>query len=264
MWGALKSFALDSEQAQGVHLHLIHYCPHGCAAQVCAAVWEERGQVRLASPLLRRRDGVLDPQPFARQFSDSLPCLDLFEDVMGWLDAACYAASRCHQVRLACHQHPEWDLRCEPFDSSDAALMSLRSLVRAASEHAALPPALLRECARMAVQRLLREEPRLAGGQFESVHTDDADDLGVVEMPVGTRVLVSVRHQVRPTQAVSLGVLAHYRMAAMVQGKASADRCLLVLPNLELHRPMTMTPRTAIANLDPLVLRDALFRLVSN
>ena len=252
---------MDAHHAQGVRLHLIHYRPHGCEAQACAAVWEEGGHVRLASPLLRRRDGVLDPQPFARQFSDSLPCLDLFEDVMGWLDAACYAATRCAQVVQACHAHPEWDLRCESFDGSDAALVALRSLVRAASEHAALPPALMRECARMAVHRLLREERRLAGGQLEPIQTDDPDDLGVADLPSGVRVLVSMRHQVRPTQAASLGALAPDRMATLAGGEAPADRCLLILPDLDLRRPMLMTPRAAIANLDPIVMREALLRL---
>lgn len=263
MLALLQRFSVDAHHAQGSHLHLIHYRPHGCEAHACAAIWEERGQVRLASPLLKRHDGVLDPQPFARQFADSLPCLDLFEDVMGWLDAACFAATRCDQVAKDCHEHPEWDLRCEPFDGSDAALAALRSLVRAASEHAALPPALVRECARVAVERLLREERQLSGGQLEPIHTDEADDLGVAELPSGVRILISVRHRVRPTQAASLGVLAHYRMLAMAQDEPPADRCLLILPELDLRRPMTMTPRAAIANLDPIVLREALLRLAA-
>lgn len=95
------------------------------------------------------------------------------------------------------------------------------------------------------------------------IHTDVADDLVVIELLAGARVLVSVRHQVRPTQAAGLGVMAHYRMAAMAEGDAPADRCLLILPDLDLVRPMTMTPGAAIANLDPTVLRDALLRLAA-
>lgn len=95
------------------------------------------------------------------------------------------------------------------------------------------------------------------------IHTDVADDLVVIELLAGARVLVSVRHQVRPTQAAGLGVMAHYRMAGMAEGDAPADRCLLILPDLDLVRPMTMTLRAAIANLDPTVLRDALLRLAA-
>lgn len=44
------------------------------------------------------------------------------------------------------------------------------------------------------------------------------------------------------------------------QGEAPVDRCLLNLPDVDLRRFMTMTPRAAIANLDPVVLREALLR----
>lgn len=259
----LLRFASDRRLAQNAHLHLIHYRPHGCRAHACAVIWEERARVHLASPLLREREGVLDPQPLARQFSDSLPCLDQFEDVMGWLDAACYAASRCEQVARACAEHPEWDLRCEPFDGADDAVLALRGLMRAASEHTPPPPALVRECVRLALHRLLRSERKLGGAQFEPLHDED-DDLGIVETAYGLRLLVSVRHHVRPTQAMALGVLARYRMTAAARGESPADRCLLILPDLDLQQPIWMTPRAAVANLYPVVMRDALVRLAGS
>lgn len=255
---------MDSSLARDFHLHLIHHRPRGCEALACAAVWEEGDQVRLASPLALRREGVLDPRPIAGLSENNLTCLGQHEDVMGWLDAVCFASSRCLQVSQACREHPEWDLRCEPFDGGDASLAALRSLVRVASGDVPLPARLVRACVWVTVDRLVREEPRLAGGQLRPIQSGDVDDLGVVESASGARVLVSVRHGVRPTQAASLGVLAHYRMEARAHGDAQADRCLLVLPELELKRPMAMTPRAAIANLDPVVLRDAMLRLAMN
>ena len=257
-------FAMDSGLAGDFHLHLIHYRPRGCEAQAFAAVWEEGDEVRLASPLLLRWEGVPDLQPMAGLSENNLTCLGQFEDVVAWLDAVIFASTRCLQVSQACREHPEWDLRCEPFDGSDASLAALRSLVQVASGDSPLPAMLMRECVWMAVDRLVREEPRLASGQLRPIQSGDVDDLGVVESASGARVLVSVRHGVRPTQAASLGVLAHYRMEARAQGDAQADRCLLVLPELELMRPMAMTRRAAIANLEPMVLRDAMLRLAMN
>lgn len=264
MLSAPSRFALESGPVRDFQLHLVRRWPRGGEAQACAAVWEEGDQVRLAFPSALRREGVQDPRPNAGLSENNLTCLGQLEDVKCWLDAVCVASTRCLQVSQACLEHPEWDLRCEPFDGGDVSLAALRSLVRVASGDAPLPAKLVRECVWVTVDRLVREEPRLASGQLRPIQTDDVDDLGVVESASGARVLVSVRHGVRPTQAASLGVLAHYRMEARARGNSQVDRCLLVLPELELKRPMAMTPRAAIANLDPVVLRDALLRLAMN
>jgi hypothetical protein len=51
--------------------------------------------------------------------------------VLQWLDAACFAATDTGQVRQACAAHPEWQLRCSPFDGSDRDLRALSGLLQA-------------------------------------------------------------------------------------------------------------------------------------
>jgi hypothetical protein len=134
MSATLKSFAADQMHFRDTQPHLVHYLPHGCEAHVCATVWQECGQARLASPFMPRHVALADRQRSVRQSSDGIACRESLEDVMSWLDAACYAATGCDEVLQACHEHPEWGLRCEPFDGSDTALLALNRLMRAASE----------------------------------------------------------------------------------------------------------------------------------
>lgn len=182
------------------------------------------------------------------------------QDALGWLDATCFAAKSAEQVSACCREHPEWYLRCEPFDGSDADLAALHALLLASSAPVALQASLVRECARVAISRILRGEPHFTGAQLVDCGDDESDDLGIVELHAGAPLLIMQRHGVRSTQAASLGVLTHDRMVSMAQGAGRPDRCLLILPDLELHRPMAMTQRVVIANLSPRVLRDGMVR----
>lgn len=90
--------------------------PATSEGEYCGVVWEHDAQVRLLSSVLR---GSCSP---------TCPGLD---DVLGWLDAACYAASSTSQVSRACASNSQWHLRCIPFDGSDRALLVIADLLRA-------------------------------------------------------------------------------------------------------------------------------------
>lgn len=90
--------------------------PATSEGECCGVVWEHGAQVRLFSPVLR---GSCSP---------TCPGLD---DALGWLDAACYAASLTSDVGRACAANPQWHLRCIPFDASDHALQAIARMLHA-------------------------------------------------------------------------------------------------------------------------------------
>jgi len=79
---------------------------------VCGALWRHGSEVHLLAPALRCGEGS-----------------SLLGSVLGWLDAACFAASDPRQVSRTCAANPEWHLRCSPFDGSDRALRALGELI---------------------------------------------------------------------------------------------------------------------------------------
>lgn len=81
---------------------------------MCGALWWHGREVHLLAPALRRGKSS-----------------SLLGSVLGWLDAACFAASDPRQVSRTCVENPEWHLRCLPFDGSDRALRALGVLIRA-------------------------------------------------------------------------------------------------------------------------------------
>lgn len=240
------------------HLKLVRYHPPGSHAQVCAAVWEKSGHVHLANPLLARNEELLDPQPFVRQFGE-ISRLDMFEQVMSALDAACYSSTRTSEVREMCKEHPEWDLSCERFDATDESMGALHSLIQAAGSRSSLPMPALRHCLIETVARILEFDKMFEGAQIEETFRD-GDDVAVVEMASGLRLLVTTCHGAGSSTAVSRGVMAHYRAVRKSRG---ADKCLLVLPELKIDKPMKLTGLSAISSADPVVIRAA-FRFLTS
>lgn len=239
------------------HLKLVKYRPPGGSAQVCAAIWSEGGHVHLSSPLLRSRHGVLDPQPYARQFPEAFASIDAFEETMSWFDAACFAATDPREVERSCEQHPEWRLRCERYDGGNQVLLALGRLIRAAEAADPLPEPLLRDCALEMIRRVLKAEPQLAGAQLEST-LHDGDEVAVLELGVESRILVLLVRNVPSTDIVRQGLLAHRRMAGQAH---RCSRCLLVSADLPIAKPMFLSPRVAIVSLDPDQLRTALLHM---
>ena len=242
------------------HLKLVQYLPPGGEPHACAAIWREGDHVHLASPLLRTRHGVLDPQPYVRQFPDALASIDAFEETMTWLDAACYAASDPREVQTACEQHPEWLLRCVRYDGSDATLLGLAGLIRAAEKVGPLPEPIMRDCLLEIVKQILKNDPELVDAQIETTF-HEGDDVAKLELGLDRAVLVTLRRNITSTDVVRQGLLAQYRMTDQHKGWA---QCLLVLPDLKIDQPMFVTSRVVITNMDPDNVRAALVHLAKH
>ena len=240
-------------------LMLVQFLPPGGISKVCAAFWREGDRVHLASPLMRVRHGVWDPKSYARQFPDDLGSIDAFEEAMAWLDAACYVAGDPREVDAACRQHPEWRLRCVRYDASDANLLELAGLIRAAETTGSFPQTLMRDCLLEMIRQILKNDPDLAAGQIESI-SQMGDDVATLDLGPDCAVVVTLLTSVASTDVLPQGVLAHHRMAAMSNAQA---QCLLVLPNLQINQPTFLTPRVAITNLDTDHIRSSLVRMAS-
>jgi hypothetical protein len=239
------------------HLKLVEYLPPGGEPHTCAAIWRKGDYVHLASPLLRMRHGVRDPQAYARQFPDALASLDTFEETMTWLDAACYAATDPREVEAACQQHPEWQLRCIQYDCSDAALLELGALIRAAESGSRLPVPILRDCLLEIIKQIFKSDPELVDAQIDTTF-HQGDDVAKLELGLDCAVLVTLLTNIASTDLVRQGLLAHHRMTERQHGW---EQCLLVLPDLEIDQPMFVTPRVAMTGMEPSQIRASLVRM---
>lgn len=249
--------AAPRRPAGGRHLKLVQYLPEGDEPVVCAAIWREGDHVHLASPLLPTRHGVRDPQAYMRQFPQGLASIDAFEETMTWLDAACYAAADPREVEAACESHPEWQLRCIRYDGSDATLSGLTGLIHAAENVGPLPAPILRDCLLELIKQILKCDPELVGAQIEATY-HDGDDVATLEIGSGRAVLVTLLPSVASTDAIRQGLLADQRMTEHYQSRV---QCLLVAPDFQIDRPMFMTARVAITNMEADHVRAALVRL---
>jgi hypothetical protein len=245
------------QRPAGHHLKLIQYLPPGGVPHVCAAIWREGDHVQLASPLLRTRRGVRDPRSYVRQFPDGLASIDAFEDTMTWLEAACYAATDPREVESACQQHPEWQLHCIRYDGGDITLLGLAGLIRAAERIDPLPESVVRDCLLELIKQILRNDPVLAGAQIDKAFRD-GDNVASLDLGSERQVQVTVLRNIAATDLVREGLLAHHRMT---DKRSGWTQCLLVLPDLDIERPMFMTSRVAITSMDPEHMRASLVHM---
>ena len=173
------------------------------------------------------------------------------------IDAACFAAADPREVESACNAHPEWQLRCVRYDGSDASLSGLNGLIRAAEKAGPLPAPVLRECLLELIKQILKNDPELLGAQIEATFRE-GDDVATLEIGNGRAVLVTLLASVAANDAVRQGLLAHQRMTEHYKSQV---QCLLVAPDLQIDRPMFMTARVAITDMEADHLRAALVRL---
>lgn len=256
-WRGSASSATTRRSAGGHHLKLVQYLPAGDEPVVCAAIWREGDHVHLTAPLLPTRHGVRDPGPYMRQFPQGLASIDAFEDTMTWLDATCYAATDPREVESACEASPDCQLRCIPYDGSDTNLLGLSGLIQAADGLIPLPELAMRECLLEVLKQILKCDPELVEAQIEAV-LHERDDVAMLELGLDRRVLVSLLHGVPSTDVVRQGMLAHHRMINM---RAPWMQCLLVLPDVQLERPMLLSHRVTITNMDADLVRASLVHM---
>ena len=239
------------------HLKLVQYRPPGGEPHACAAIWRKGKYVRLASPLLRTRDGLRDPKAYVRQFPDSLASLDTFEETMSWLDAVCYAATDPREVEAACREHPEWQLSCIRYDGGDSSLLELGGLIRAAERGARLPKPLVRDCLLELIKQILKHDPTLVDAKLDAT-LDQEDDIATLEIGLDRVVRVTLLPDVEPNDVDRRAKLAHHRMMAVRNGWM---QCLLVVPSLDIQEPMFITPRVVVVAVDSRQIWSSLARM---
>ncbi len=241
-------------------LSLIYYHPRGTeTARTCAAIWEESNQVRLVSPFLRKCDGIVDPQPFIKKFPCAGAAVEPFERAMEWLDSTCYAATESAQVQLACNAEWEWGLRCVPYDASDRTL-GLGGLGKPLVSDKALLKEVARQCLLQTVKRLLKEDIVFVGGQLEILEPDGATgDVATVYFPHAHVLRICLLKKINSTDVIRRGILAMDRMGT---SDSTWQHTLLVMPGLEIERPMFLTGSVTICSLEFSLIHAALTSLV--
>ena len=105
-----------------------------------------------------------------------------------------------------------------------------------------------------ALKKILGYDPELVEAHIESVLRDQ-DDVALLQLGSDRPVLVTLLPEVAPTDVVRQGMLAHQRR---VNARANWIQCLLVLPDLQLERPMLLSHRVAVTNVDPELVRASL------
>ncbi len=237
-------------------LSLIYYRPSGVDIRhTCAAIWTEHAQVRLVSPFLRKRAGILDPQPFIKKFPCASANVDAFERAMEWLDSVCYAAKESHQVFLACEAEPQWGLQCVRYDASDLTL-GMGGLSKPLVSDKTLRREVARQCLLETVKRIIMEASELVGAQLDIIEPDKTTrDVANLCLPNGVTTRVSLLKKISSTDVIRRGILAMDRMAAP---DATWQRALLVMPGLEIEQPLRIFKSVTICSLDLAMLRMAL------
>ncbi len=237
-------------------LSLIYYRPIGVdVGRTCAAIWEESGQVRLVSPFLRKRSGILDPQPFIKKFPCAGGSVEPFERAMEWFDSVCFGSQSCAQVFQTCQDQPEWGIECVRYDASDRTL-GLGGLGKPLVTDKALQREVARQCLLQTVKRLLHEDSALAQVQMDVLEPDSSTgDVATVAFPTGKTMRIGLLKKVSSTDVIRRGILALDRMA---QPASTWQHALLVMPGLEIERPMFLSKSVTICSLDFSLLHQAL------
>ena len=98
------------------------------------------------------------------------------------------------------------------------------------------------------------------GQVIRALRQERGQTLEQIALEIGTdrAVLVTLLASVVSTDAIRQGLLAHQRMTEQYKSRV---QCLLVAPDLQIDRPMFMTARVAITDMDADHLRAALVRL---
>ena len=241
-------------------MNLIRYQPVDDAdPHACAAIWQEAQQVRLVSPLVRTRFGVIDPQPFIKHFPSTYDLIHRFERAMEWLDSVCYVSRSTQEVAKACDAAPEWGLQCVRYDASDATI-GLDGLVRSPQLDRSFGYPAIRYCLVETIRRVLGTHERLAVGQIEGMFDAGAEnEVAWVYLPGDRIVLVKFLTDIASTDVVRQGLLALDRRL-LASGRYTHS--LLVVGGLPLRAPIFLTNTVTISTPDFDQIRAALVGLI--
>jgi hypothetical protein len=178
---------------------------------------------------------------------------------MEWLDSTCYAAKESAEVMRACNAESDWGLRCVPYDATDLTL-GLGGLSKPLVSDNALLKEVARQCLLQSIKRLLKEDVVLSGGQLEILEPDNVSgDVATLYFSNGDALRVSLLKKVTSTDVIRRGILAMDRMAKF---DATWQHTLLVMPGLDIERPMYLTKSVTICSLEFSLIHTVLTALV--
>jgi hypothetical protein len=106
------------------------------------------------------------------------------------------------------------------------------------------------------VRQILKGEKKFEKCQARPF-LENADDVVVIDFEADRSVVVKLLADVGSTDVVLAGVLAHNRLTS----GTDLQRCLLVLPNASIPRPLFLTPRVALCHMSAEQVHEALLQL---
>jgi len=216
------------------HLMLVECrCPDR-APKSCGLIWQDGLHIYLVSPHLG-----------AVAFEGSPP--NACHKALGWLSGVCNAVSDLSQVQRACDENPQWRLTCVRCDANNVDLSGLTRLIQVAEKIRPVPLTILRVFVLQIVRKVLDNNLDLSETQIEATF-HEGDDVAVLRFALGRPMLVRmmrnlpwsnrVGHCTRVPDSVSVSTIGW-------------ERCVLVLPGIELDQPEFMSPRVVKTNLLP-------------
>jgi hypothetical protein len=111
------------------------------------------------------------------------------------------------------------------------------------------------------IERLATRDPELVVGHIEvapCAQSAASDDVGLLRLGTHRTVHLTLLPDADPTLAIVEGLRAHHRAT---RGHSGWHIELIVMPRLQIERPIMLTSRVAIANLDASVIREALLSM---
>ncbi len=195
---------------------------------------------------------------FIKKFPCAGGAVEPFERAMEWLDSTCYAATESSQVLFACNTNSKWGLRCVPYDASDSTL-GLGGLGKPLVSDMALLKEVARQCLLQTIRRILKEDATFAGVQLEILEPGSAaGDVATVHFTNGNALRICLQKKVSTTDVIRRGILALDRM---LQPGSNWKHTLLVMPGLEIKRPMYLTKNVTICSLEFSLIHSVLTTL---
>lgn len=223
---------------------------------ICGLAWLDGGQLRIASPALR---GSLD-RPDAQAFADELANLEVQSDEfvvsMTWLGLVTPAAQSLGMLQRTCERFADQRLRCIDSRIDDPLLLELYSAYVNSGRSGDMPGFLLQAGLLMTLNSIVGElSASEAVPAFRGIKLG-GDDIALIEFGQRRRTIVTLRQ--READLLAIGLTAHERI-----GRDTSDSCLLVLPDLELVAPLTLSSRVIACNLSRGVIAAAIERLAT-
>lgn len=226
----------SSRQSTNRDIKLLKYTPRsGGAARIVGAVWKHHSEVHWASPLLRKHNDVLDPQPFIMRFPDAAYDFDHFTDAIAWLESVCYGARELLEVTRACEAESDLGLSCllykGPGRSGD-----LISLLGGEGSTQLLDTELLRASVILTLEHLVKEHAVLKGLPLE-IFLQGTSECARLHLPNDRVVHVYFDRDTQPNHVITKLLLERDRLEQL---SPKSDIFFFVFAQIKTALPITL------------------------